>query len=295
MPPFTPVDLVSALPAAKNISKPVDYETFRGLYRQAVDEVLVRMPQDWSALSRHNAGWSKDRFDCAGYLNSSLARYWRAYRILARSGAAFVLDAGGFLAAFPLTLRRLGFRVALAEHYAYYGSAMDAIAQLASSSGIAVVDVDLTEPTANLAGLQEGFDAVTCMAVAEHLAHSPRALLANLHATLRPGGTLVFEVPNIAFWPKRFAFFVRGQTVLAPIEDVYHSAIPFTGHHREYTLDEARYVVREAGFEIVSEQTFNYGFDSHSWWNRVKYAPALLWPTWAELILLECLRPGSAP
>lgn len=292
--PSAPLDFVRVLPADKSVSGPVDFDTFRGIYRQAVAEVLARMPQDWSALSRHNVGWSKDRFDCAGYLTNSLQRYWRAYRIIARLGAASVLDAGGFLAAFPLTLRRLGFRVALAEHYAYYGSAMDAIAELASASGIVVVDADLTEPTANLAALQGGFDAVTCMAVAEHLAHSPRALLVNLRAALRPGGTLVFEVPNIAFWPKRFAFFVRGQTVLAPIEDVYHSAVPFTGHHREYTLEEARFVVREAGFEVVSEQTFNYGFDSNSWWNRIKYAPALLWPTWAELILLECIRPVGA-
>jgi SAM-dependent methyltransferase len=295
VPPAAPLDLVSALPATKNASGPVDYENFRSIYRQAVDDVLARMPQDWSALSRHNAGWSKERFDCAGYLTSSLERYWRAYRIIARSGAVSVLDAGGFLAAFPLSLRRLGFRVALAEHYAYYGSAMDAIAELASASGIAVVDADLTEPTANLAGLQGGFDAVTCMAVAEHLAHSPRALLVNLRSALRPGGTLVFEVPNIAFWPKRFAFFVRGQTVLAPIEDVYHSSVPFTGHHREYTLDEARYVARQAGFVVVSEQTFNYGFDSNRWWNRVKYAPALLWPAWAELIMLECIRPADVP
>ncbi|HYA66281.1 MAG TPA: methyltransferase domain-containing protein, partial [Burkholderiaceae bacterium] len=182
--------------AAKNASRPVGFEAFRSIYRQAVDDVLARMPQDWSALSRHNAGWSKERFDCAGYLTNSLERYWRAYRIIARSGAVSVLDAGGFLAAFPLALRRLGFRVALAEHYAYYGSAMDAIAELASANGIAVVDADLTEPSADLAGLQAGYDAVTCMAVAEHLAHSPRALMVNLRLALRPGGTLVFEVPN---------------------------------------------------------------------------------------------------
>ena len=91
------------------------------------------------------------------------------------------------------------------------------------------------------------------MAVAEHLAHSPRYLIENIYSVLRIGGVFAFEVPNLAFWPRRYSFFVKGNTVLAPIADVYHSAIPFTGHHREYTIDDARYVMNQGKFTIVSE------------------------------------------
>jgi len=269
----------------------IDRARFDALYQQCVTEVIGRMPDDWSAFAKHNVGWRKDRFDAEGYLRMSAERYWRAYRILAATGARSVLDVGGFLAAFPLSIARLGFEVSIAEHYEYYGAAMDPIAGHARSNGVRVIDADFTIALADRAAILERFDAITCMAVAEHLAHSPRVLMENIRAALKPGGALAFEVPNLAFWPKRYAFFVRGESVLAPISDVYQSEVPFTGHHREYTISDARYVVGEASLELVREETFNYGFDTGRIWNRLKYAPAFLLQEWAEVILLHCRKP----
>ena len=274
--------------------QPVPRPQFESVYAECVTEVIARMPEDWSAFSRHNVGWRKGYFDAEGYLRSSVERYWRAYRILAAEGTRDVLDVGGFLAAFPLTLRRLGFNVALAERYDYYGTAIDAIAAHVRESGVTVIDADFTGDVEGINALAGRYSAVTCMAVAEHLAHSPRLLLENIGRALAPGGALVFEVPNLAFWPKRFAFLVRGESVLAPIEDVYHSAVPFTGHHREYTLREAKYVLAQAGFEIVASEGFNYGFDTRRWFNRLKFAPAFLFGTWAEVLLLHCRKPRGA-
>jgi 2-polyprenyl-3-methyl-5-hydroxy-6-metoxy-1,4-benzoquinol methylase len=271
----------------------IERKRFEVLYQQCATEVLERMPDDWSAFASHNPGWRKDRFDAAAYLRMSSVRYWRAYGILAATGAQQVLDVGGFLAAFPLALARLGFEVTIAERYDYYGTSIDAIATHVRANGVRVIDADFSAAVAERASIREGFDAVTCMAVAEHLAHSPRILMENIHASLRPGGSLVFEVPNLAFWPKRYAFFLRGASVLAPISDVYHSEVPFTGHHREYTISEARYVVGEAGLEVIREETFNYGFDTRRIWNRLKYAPAFLFKEWAEVILLHCRKPAD--
>jgi len=269
----------------------IDRERFDAVYLQGVAEVMARLPEDWSSLSKHNVGWRKGQFDQEAYLRASAERYWRAYAILDASGARTVLDVGGFLAAFPLALARLGYEVAIAERYDYYGNALDAIASHVKASGVRVIDMDFTEPSADLAAVRGRFDAVTCMAVAEHLAHSPRALMENICAALRPGGSLVFEVPNLAYWPKRYALLVRGTSVLAPIADVYHSEIPFTGHHREYTISDARYVVGEAGLEVLREETFNYSIDTRQLWNRLKYAPAFLLKEWAEIIMLHCRRP----
>lgn len=270
-----------------------DRKRFDALYQQCVTETMERMPEDWSAFAKHNLGWRKDRFDAEGYLRMSSDRYWRAYRLIASSGARSVLDVGGFLAAFPLALARLGFDVAIAEHYEYYGTAFDRIVTHARENGVRVIDMDFTATVADRTAVFERFDALTCMAVAEHLAHSPRILMDNIRAALKPGGTLAFEVPNLAFWPKRYAFFVRGESVLAPMSDVYHSEVPFTGHHREYTIADARYVVGEANLEVVREETFNYGFDTHRIWNRLKYAPAFLLKEWAEVILLHCRKPSG--
>jgi 2-polyprenyl-3-methyl-5-hydroxy-6-metoxy-1,4-benzoquinol methylase len=271
----------------------IDRARFDALYQHCVKEVMERMPDDWSAFARHNVGWRKDRFDAEGYLRMSAERYWRAYRILAAADAHSVLDVGGFLAAFPLSLARLGFEVSIAERYEYYGTAIDRIAGHARANGVRVIDMDFTAALADGAAVFERFDAVTCMAVAEHLAHSPRVLMENIRAALKAGGALAFEVPNLAFWPKRYAFLVRGESVLAPISDVYRSGVPFTGHHREYTISDARYVVGEAGLEVVQEETFNYGFDTRRLWNRLKYAPAFLLKEWAEVILLHCRKPSG--
>jgi 2-polyprenyl-3-methyl-5-hydroxy-6-metoxy-1,4-benzoquinol methylase len=178
--------------------------------------------------------------------------------------------------------------VAIAEKYGYYENAMQHIVKHLQSSGVEVIDADFSELDEPAAALPSRFDAVTCMAVAEHLAHSPRALMENIRMALRPGGQLVFEVPNIAYWPKRYAFFFRGETVHAPIDEVYHSAVPFTGHHREYTLHDARYVVRHSGFEISEELAFNYTVQRNRPLQLLKYLPAFLFNEWAEVFMLGC-------
>lgn len=264
---------------------------FSLVYQVCVREMAERMPADWSALATHNAGWRKARFNAKDYLVTSEIRYWHALRFMMGEGAQSVLDVGGFLGAFPLALKRLGYDVAIAERYGYYGNAMERIAAHLETNGVRVIDADLTESTGLPENLKGSFDALTCMAVAEHLAHSPKALMDSLRVSLRPGGALLFEVPNVAYWPKRYAFFVRGETVHAPIAEVYHSAIPFTGHHREYTLQDARYVLTEAGFEIAEEKTFNYTVDPTRPFQYIKYLPAFLFKEWAEVIMLGCRKP----
>jgi SAM-dependent methyltransferase len=267
-------------------------QRFPPAYRQAVADIMAVMPSDLSALARHNAGWRTGRFDPRQYLLDSETRYLRAARALDAAGARRVLDVGGFLAAFPLALQRLGYSVSIAEKFGYYDHALDGVAERLRSSGVEVIDADFTEPGSDPGALAGRFDAATCMAVAEHLAHTPRHLLESIRTVLKPGGALVFEVPNLAYWPRRYLLFFRGETVLAPIEDVYHSAVPYTGHHREYTLSDARYVVGQAGFGIVSEQTFNYSIGRGGLLERLKFAPALLFKEWAEVILLHCRKAG---
>jgi 2-polyprenyl-3-methyl-5-hydroxy-6-metoxy-1,4-benzoquinol methylase len=262
---------------------------FTKIYRDSVDEVIARMPADWSAISKHNVGWRKERFDASQYLRDSERRYAKVLKLLPQTQGARILDVGGFLAAFPLTLRRLGYEVTIAEKFDYYGNALDGIAQLLADNDVTVIDKDFTE-SSDMGSLRDTFDGVTCMAVAEHLAHSPRDLIENIHSVLRPGGDFAFEVPNLAFWPRRYSFFFKGNTVLAPMDDVYHSAIPFTGHHREYTIDDARYVIKQGKFEIVDEYFFNYGINTRNVWHIIKYAPAFLFREWAGMILIHARK-----
>ena len=128
------------------------------------------------------------------------------------------------------------------------------------------------------------------MAVAEHLAHSPKPLMENINNAMVSSGHLVFEVPNIAFWPNRFSLFFRGRTVHSSIESVYHSAIPFTGHHREYTIDDARYVLSQGGFTIKNEIIFNYGLNDIGVLLQLYMLPARIFRKCAGVILLHAVK-----
>lgn len=267
---------------------------FSKIYRQAVAELAERFPTDLSAISVHNSGWQSGRFDPVKYLLDSEVRYWRAYEILGREKAGTILDVGGFLGAFPLAMQRLGMEVTIAEKFGYYGTALDDVRRHLEGNGVEVIDIDFTEPSSEMGRLADRFDGVTCMAVAEHLAHSPKVLMENIRHVLKPGGSLIFEVPNLAFWPNRFSLFFKGKTIMSPIADVYHSAVPFTGHHREYTLDDARYVVSEGGYGIVEEDTYNYSIDTSDVWQMIKFAPAFLFNKWAEVLLIHGRKIGNS-
>jgi len=267
----------------------ISADQFSKIYRESVNEVIARLPSDWSAIAKHNVWWRKGRFDASQYLRDSERRYAKVLKLLPQTRGARILDVGGFLSAFPLTLRKLEYEVTIAEKFDYYGNALDGIVQLLADSDVAVIDKDFTEPS-DMCSLRATFDAVTCMAVAEHLAHSPRELIENIHSVLRPGGDFAFEVPNLAFWPRRYSFFFKGNTVLAPIEDVYHSAIPFTGHHREYTIEDALYIIKQGDFKIMNEYFYNYGINTHNIWQLIKYAPAFLFRECAGVILIHARK-----
>jgi 2-polyprenyl-3-methyl-5-hydroxy-6-metoxy-1,4-benzoquinol methylase len=211
-------------------------------------------------LGRHNPAWGPGRHDVRGYLEASEKRYVYALCLLRRSGAGplrdlRLLDVGGFMGAFPLALRRIGAEVALTEKYDYYYGAFDPIRDLLADAGVQVLDVDFTEP---LGASETGrFDAVFNMAVAEHLAHSPRPMMDNTRAVLVESGRLLLEVPNLAYWPRRMAL-LRGETVHPPLPDVYVADPPFTGHHREYTEADLRELHELAGFTVHDLVTLNY-------------------------------------
>ncbi len=97
---------------------------------------MAVMPSDLSALAKHNVGWRSGSFDPRQYLLDSETRYLRAARALRAAGARSVLDVGGFLGAFPLTLQRLGFSVSIAEKFGYYDRALDGVSERLTSNGV---------------------------------------------------------------------------------------------------------------------------------------------------------------
>jgi 2-polyprenyl-3-methyl-5-hydroxy-6-metoxy-1,4-benzoquinol methylase len=279
----------------------VDIARFRTAYRDAVRDVLPFITPDRQRLiARHDPSLSPERHDFAEYLGASEGRYATALSMFQRSrhdgdGEPRVLDIGGFLGAFPLALARLGIPVTMAERLEYYGGAFDDLIELLHAESVRVWDADLTERLAGDPG--DRYTLVTSMAMVEHLAHSPRMLLENARGLLAEGGRFVVEIPNIAYWPKRVAA-LRGGTVHPALRDVYDAAVPYIGHHREYTAAELRDVLEWSGFEVLELSGYNYS------WNFQAALPARLkawilyrWPMLlfrsCREVHIACARPAS--
>ena len=79
----------------------------------------------------------------------------------------------------------------------------------------------------------------------------------NVTGLLAEGGRLLLEVPNMAYWPKRVQALLGG-SVHPPLRDVYDAAVPFTGHHREYTAAELRELLAWSKLDALELTTYDY-------------------------------------
>ena len=264
-------------------------ERFRRTYLESVEDILrFWTPQMQAEIARHNRGWRN--LDFAGYLRQSEIRYQVATRALLQAGPLRSLcDVGGFFGAFPLTLRRLGVDVAMTEALRYYSQSFSPLFSFLRTEGVDIIDRDPFEQEST--GMRR-FDAVTAMAVIEHYPHSLQRFLGFMRSIAAPGGHLLLEVPNIAYWPRRWAL-MRGHSPLSSIEDVYESAVPFIGHHHEFTMDELRRIAALAGLQLVSEQQFNYSFVG-PWVKRFVSDPLLTLMS-SRPSMRECLAVVLAP
>lgn len=222
-------------------------------------------------------------YDWTAYLRCSTSRVVRVQRALRQHAPAGgrVLDFGSYFGNFAVALSAMGFRVDALDSYSRYGAALAGAVALQQSRGITVHDFALVGH--DLHGLGRGeYDAVVCGGVIEHIAHTPRLLLDSVSTMLRPGGVLVLDTPNLGYLYKRLAL-LEGRSIFPPIAEQYFTEIPFEGHHREYLPGELEWMLRAAGHEVVSVETFNYSVfglseltgDDAAYFRQMEADPAL--------------------
>lgn len=247
---------------------------------------------DLAPLARHSP--SLAGYDWTSYLRCSLCRVVRVQRALATNAPSGgrVLDYGSYFGNFGLACQSMGFRVEAVDSYREYGEALAPWLALQREAGI--VTRDFLDTGYDLASLGRGtYDAIICAGVIEHIPHTPRPLLETLTSALKPGGVLVLDTPNLAYLYKRLAL-LEGQSIFAPISQQYFTEVPFEGHHREYTCDELEWLLKAAGHDIVSMETFNYSVFGQSrlagehlaYYREMESDPSL-----RELILSVSRRP----
>jgi SAM-dependent methyltransferase len=87
--------------------------------------------------------------------------------------------------------------------------------------------------------LAEAFDVVLCTEVIEHILEEDEVLLSTVASLLRPGGLLVFSVPNAAGFGNRVKLLL-GRNVHWDKRDLLRGTLGGYGHIREYTVAEVR-------------------------------------------------------
>jgi 2-polyprenyl-3-methyl-5-hydroxy-6-metoxy-1,4-benzoquinol methylase len=270
--------------------QPISFAEFDRVYQHAVKEVFTHWrPQMQEEIARHCRAWAVGRFNFEAYLNQSSIRYYHAYSSLAGAmDGGRICDLGGFWGAFPLTLHRLGCKVSMTETLRYYGSAFADLFAFLERSGVSVIDFDPFDADSSLV---DRFDAVTVMAILEHYPHSLKVFMGHVTELVGKQGLVYLEVPNMAYWPRRLGL-LRGFSPLPAIEDVFHSSVPFTGHHREFTIHDLRKLAELAGLRIVHERAYNYS-PTATFLSRLRHTPIatlvnLLLPHTRECLAVLC-------
>jgi 2-polyprenyl-3-methyl-5-hydroxy-6-metoxy-1,4-benzoquinol methylase len=164
----------------------------------------------------------------------------RARYVTRRQAGGRLLDVGCAAGLFLVTLRELG-------GWQVEGVELDAAT---AAYGRETYGLTIHAGTLEEAALpSQRFDAVTLWDVLEHL-HQPTATLREVRRLLRPGGTLVVRVPNLASWDAR----LFGDS-WAGLDAPRHLAF-YTPQTLQRTLENAGFVVQGWDTAISSYPVF---------------------------------------
>lgn len=109
-------------------------------------------------------------------------------------------------------------------------------------SGVNKIKADLNQPDFETK-IPRLYDAVTALEIIEHI-ENPWKLIRDVAAVLKPGGILVLSTPNIASFPSRLRFFLRGTFIAFERGDLKHghiSAMPY--FQMEYMFSRLKFQI----------------------------------------------------
>lgn len=223
---------------------------------KVITEIVTELKNsDMSLLSRNSPELTY--YNWENYLRCSMIRMLKVSELLEKVGSHLkILDFGSYFGNFSLFCSQLGHTVEAVDSYKNYGHALDFIFEKCKRYNIPIYE--MTEVGYDLSGLKKNsYDVVLCLGVIEHIPHTPRFMMQALSSVLKEGGHLILETPNLAYIYNRQKL-LAGHTIYPPLKSQYYTQIPFEGHHREYTIEELRWILKKNQFQEVSLQTYIY-------------------------------------
>ena len=176
-------------------------------------------------------------------------------------GKKKVLDIGTGIGLMPLALGKLGVEAHGLDYYIFPETKNEMFGlrdrnnyqKIWNASGLKIFNKDIFDPT--LAQTIGKYDVILSEATIEHL-KDPKKFLERCHVLLNPSGYLLITTPNIATLLKRIRF-LFGKSPYWPIEGFFKDGEQFTGHWREYTISELRYMSETTGFKVLETHNKN--------------------------------------
>jgi len=177
----------------------------------------------------------------AGYIDCHVRRYVKTLAQLPDSTGS-LLDVGSFPGHLSLLAANMGWSVTGISRIdgTFIGSSF---ANRMQESGIRIINVNVERDPFPLQ--DDLFDVVFFNETVEHLPYNPFHALDQIWRVLKPGGTLIFSVPNLASFDHRWAL-LKGRTIYPLLTESlttsFHADIG-QRHIREYTPGECRYLL----------------------------------------------------
>jgi len=185
-----------------------------------------------------------------------------------------VLDIGTGIGLMPLSLKKMGVEAKGLDYYIFPESnnKMFCLSEISDykkiwqNNGLKVFNENIFDP--NLVSKIGTFDVILSEATIEHL-KDPRYFLEQCWKLLNADGYVLITTPNLTTLTKRLRF-LFGRSPYWPIESFFTDGEKFTGHWREYSIPELRYMCVTTGFSIT--ETYNKNmlakFKSFSSWRK---------------------------